>query len=108
MKMAKRVRFALHPDAVPPITDEERKRLLELSDERAGEPIDFSDIPPATDTMLRKGVRGRFFRPVKQQVTLRLDSSTLDWFKRRTPKGYQTDINRVLAEYVAAQTKKAG
>ena len=53
-------------------------------------------------------MRGRFFRPVKQQVTLRLDSNTLDWFKRRTPKGYQTDINRVLAEYVAAQQKKAG
>jgi hypothetical protein len=28
--------------------------------------------------------------------------------RRHTPKRYQTDINRVLAEYVAAQEKKAG
>lgn len=108
MKMGKRVSFSLDPGAVPPITDEERQRLLELSDAHAGEPIDFSDIPASTETTWQHGVRGRFFRPVKQQVTLRLDSNTLDWFKRRTPKGYQTDINRVLAEYVAKQQKKAG
>jgi uncharacterized protein (DUF4415 family) len=107
-KVGKRVRFSLDPDAVPPITDEERKSLLKLSDEHADQPIDFSDVPATTETTWRHGVRGRFFRPVKQQVTLRLDSNTLDWFKRRTPKGYQTDINRVLAEYVAAQQKKAG
>ena len=44
----------------------------------------------------------------QEQVTLRVDSHTLDWFKRHTPKGYQTDINRVLSEYVAEQEKKAG
>ena len=108
MRMAKRVRFSLDPDAVPPITDEERANLLKLSDDQAGQPIDFSDIPASSEATWQHGVRGRFFRPVKQQVTLRLDANTLDWFRRRTPKGYQTDINRVLAEYLAAQEKKAG
>jgi uncharacterized protein (DUF4415 family) len=106
--MGKRVRFSLDPEAVPAITDEERKSLLELSDERANQPIDFSDIPASTETTWQRATRGRFFRPIKQQVTLRLDSNTVDWFKRNTPKGYQTDINRVLAEYVAKQEKKAG
>ena len=103
--MGKTVSFSI--DDVPPITDEERKQLLELSAANE-EPIDFSDIPPLPDDYFKNGVRGRFYRPTKQQVTLRIDSNVLDWFKRNTPKGYQTDINRVLQEYVAAHDKKAG
>lgn len=38
----------------------------------------------------------------KRQVTLRLDAEVLDFFKR-TGKGYQTKINRVLKAFVAAQ-----
>jgi uncharacterized protein (DUF4415 family) len=106
--MGKRVRYTLDPDAVPPITEEERAQLLRLSDEHAGDPIDFSDIPASTETTWQHAVRGRFYRPVKQQITLRLDANILDWFKRRTPKGYQTDINGVLRDYISKQDKKAG
>ena len=93
-------------DDIPPITDEERRRFREM--EESKEPIDFSDIPPIPPEAFKNAVRGRFYRPVKEQVTLRLDANVLDWFKRNTPKGYQTDINRVLSEYVAEQEKKAG
>lgn len=89
-----------------PLTAEQIARLEKLKD-IPDEAIDFSDIPDNNDGY-GPPVRGRFYRPVKQQVTLRLDSNTLDWFKRHTPKGYQTDINRVLSEYVARQEKKAG
>lgn len=89
-----------------PLTGEQLERLKAL-ETVPDEAIDFSDIPD-NDDGYDPPVRGPHFRPVKQQVTLRLDSNTLDWFKRRTPKGYQTDINRVLAEYVAKQQKKAG
>jgi uncharacterized protein (DUF4415 family) len=34
----------------------------------------------------------------KQQITLRIDSDTLDWFKKQG-KGYQTMINAVLRAY---------
>ncbi len=47
--------------------------------------------------------RGAFFRPVKQQITLRLDADIIDWFKRH-PKpdaGYRTSINQAPREYVA-------
>ena len=46
--------------------------------------------------------RGLFYRPVKQQLTLRLDADVLDWFKSHAPKGegYQTDINRALREHM--------
>jgi uncharacterized protein (DUF4415 family) len=47
--------------------------------------------------------RGVFFRPIKKQLTLRLDADLIDWFKTRTPsgEGYQTRINVALREYVA-------
>lgn len=46
--------------------------------------------------------RGVFYRPIKQQITLRLDADLLDWFKNHhlQNEGYQTSINRVLREYV--------
>jgi uncharacterized protein (DUF4415 family) len=93
-------------DDLPPITEAERRRFREM--EQAGEPIDFSDIPPLSPEALRQAERGRFFRPTKQQITLRIDANVLDWFRRNTSKGYQTDINRVLSDYVARQRKKTG
>lgn len=103
--MGKTVSYAI--DHIPPITPEERKELLRLSEAYEGE-IDVSDIPPIPPEVLKRAVRGRFYRPVKQQVTLRIDANVLDWFKRNTPKGYQTDINRVLSDYVARQEKEPG
>ena len=58
---------------------------------------------PATFPSSATGVeRGAFFRPVKQQITLRLDADLIDWFKRhpKPDKGYQTTINQALREYV--------
>ena len=43
--------------------------------------IDTSDIPEITDW---SGAEiGKFYRPVKQQVTLRIDADVLEWFKSR-------------------------
>jgi uncharacterized protein (DUF4415 family) len=88
-----------------PLSAEERKHLLRLPADDTK--IDYSDIPATTEDDWKNGIRGRFYRPVKQQVTLRIDAPTLDWFRQQTPKGYQTDINRVLGEYVERQRKKA-
>lgn len=46
--------------------------------------------------------RGLFYRPVKQQITLRIDADVVAWFKEHTPggQGYQSDINRALRAYV--------
>jgi uncharacterized protein (DUF4415 family) len=61
------------------------------------EAIDTSDAPQIGDWSA--GQRGRFYRPVKQVVTMRLDADVIEWFKRREPK-YQTAINRVLRDYI--------
>jgi len=48
-----------------------------------------------------------FCRPIKQQLTLRLDADVIDWFKTHATsgEGYQTHINRALREYVQGQAK---
>ncbi len=62
--------------------------------------IDFSDIPETTDWT--GAVRGKFYRPVKQQITLRIDADVIAWFKAQAQegRGYQTKINQALREHV--------
>ncbi len=62
--------------------------------------IDTSEIPELTDW--NEARRGLFYRPIKQQITLRLDADVVDWFKRNAPggRGYQTEINRALRRHV--------
>ncbi len=70
--------------------------------------IDTGDIPEVRDWLGAE--RGRFYRPVKQQLTLRLDADVVAWFKRhaRGGRGYQTDINRALREHVQRREKRVG
>jgi uncharacterized protein (DUF4415 family) len=69
--------------------------------------IDTSDAPELLDWSGAK--RGLFYRPVKQQLTLRLDADVVAWFKKQTRsgKGYQTHINRALREYVQGHGRRA-
>jgi uncharacterized protein (DUF4415 family) len=69
--------------------------------------IDTSDAPELLDWSGAK--RGLFYRPVKQQLTLRLDADVVAWFKGQTSsnEGYQTRINRALREYVQGQATKS-
>ncbi len=59
------------------------------------EKIDLSDIPEIRDW--RKAVVGKFYRPIKKSLTIRLDADVLAWLKAQG-KGYQTRINNVLRE----------
>lgn len=81
----------------------ELKALAEQPEDK----IDFSDIPELDDLFFENALRGDTYRPVKKQLTLRLDTPTLDWFKRKFPRGYQTQMNRVLLEYVLAVQREA-
>ena len=56
--------------------------------------IDFSDIPERTPRPHDVQI-GRFYRPIKQLVSLRLDADVLAWFRARGKK-YQTRMNEVL------------
>jgi len=73
----------------------EIKALENLPDEK----IDTTDIPEILDWSGAR--RGLLYRPVKQQITLRLDADVLAWFRANAPggRGYQTEINRVLRQH---------
>ena len=85
-----------------PCSSEARKRQAETKALAAmpDDDIDTDDIPEVRDWTGAK--RGTFYRPIKQQITLRLDADIINWFKQNAPdgRGYQTDINRVLRAYV--------
>ncbi len=70
--------------------------LAELSDSD----IDLEEMPEVRDWSAAH--RGLFYRPIKKQLTLRLDADIIAWFKTRASANekYQTNINRVLREYV--------
>lgn len=55
--------------------------------------IDYSDIPEITD--FSDFVVGKFYRPVKETVTIRLDSDVIRWLKQGG-KGYQSRLNALL------------
>jgi len=55
--------------------------------------IDLTDIPEIRDW--RRAVVGKFYRPIKKSVTIRVDSDVLAWVKSQG-RGYQTRINNLL------------
>jgi uncharacterized protein (DUF4415 family) len=82
-------------------------RELEALEQLPDDAIDTSDIPEVHDWS--GAVRGLFYRPVKQQLTLRLDADIIAWFRQRAAqgRGYQTQINRVLRDYVRNHSERA-
>lgn len=75
------------------------KALRELRDED----IDYSDIPPQPSTGWRR-VSDLVPAENKQQITLRLDSDVIEFF-RGTGRRYQSRINAALRDYMNAQKR---
>ena len=82
--------------ALPPVTDAQEAELKALA---AGpdENIDYSDIPLRDASFWVSAERGRFYRPVKTQASVRIDADVMAWLKA-PGKGYQTRLNEILRE----------
>lgn len=95
------VKFKLDPNRPPRFTPPEAAALRAKRDSE----IDLSEIPSQAGV---KWSRPGALVPAenKQQLTIRLDSDVLAFFKQ-TGKRYQSRINAALREYVDAQ-KRAG
>ncbi|MBE9204459.1 BrnA antitoxin family protein [Synechocystis salina LEGE 06099] len=78
-------------------TDWQRLDAMEDKD------IDLSDCPEVTPEMFAKAIvrRGLPKTKTKAQITLRIDSDVLQWFKSQG-RGYQTQINQLLRAYMEA------
>lgn len=83
-------------DELPELNAAQRARLQRLSALTDAE-IDTSDIGELSEAELAEMERGRFWRPVKRQVTTRIDADVLAWLKEGG-KGYQSRINAILRE----------
>ena len=68
------------------------------------EDIDLTDIPEMTNPT--KVVVGKFYRPIKKSLTIRIDADVLAWV-RGQGKGYQTRINVLLREAMETTNKYA-
>ena len=99
--MSKLVRKRL---ANSPMTPAHRRRLAQLA-KRPDSEIDVSDIPLLPESFWSNAVRNPFYRPVKQQLTVRLDADVVAWL-RQHGKGYQTRLNRVLREAMLEEIKR--
>jgi uncharacterized protein (DUF4415 family) len=91
--------------AETPMTPTREPKLSHLSNQSDSE-IDFSDIPPLKESFWKNAVRNPFYRPVKQQLTVRLDADVIAWL-RRQGRGYQTRLNTVLREAMLNDIKSA-
>lgn len=67
--------------------------------------IDTSDIPELPPGAWKDAVRGRFYRPVKQPISMRLDADVVAWLKKRG-KGYQTRVNSILRQTMLSDIKR--
>ncbi len=88
------------------LTQEQKAEVRTLAN-LPDEAIDTSDVPEILDWSGAR--RGLLYRPVKQQITLRLDADVVSWFKANVPngRGYQTEINRVLREHARRALSQA-
>ena len=88
---------------VPKLTEAQLENLKRLA-ERPDNEIDYSDIPEITDF---SGLEvGKFYRPMKEAVTVRLDADVVHWLKR-DGKGYQTRLNAILRREMEKSGRKA-
>ena len=113
MRRTRRVQHRPEGDLTPEQAEELRR--LEAMGEVG---IDTDAIPPAPAEAWRHARRGpvtpadldamrRFFRPVKQPVSLRLDADILHWFKERG-RGWQTEMTTAPCARIWSGTGSRG
>lgn len=88
---------------LPPLTDERKAELAAMAD-LPDESIDLSDIPETTANDWINAERGRFYKPVKQQLTVRVDADVVVWLKQQG-KGYQSRLNSILRQAMKESLK---
>jgi uncharacterized protein (DUF4415 family) len=77
----------------------EQKRDIATISAMRDEDIDLSEMPEVVDWSGAE--MGKFYRPPKRSVTMRLDQDVLDWLKAYG-RGYQTRVNLLLRHAMAS------
>jgi uncharacterized protein (DUF4415 family) len=88
-----------------PLTPRQKRELAALA-AMPEDKIDTSDLPELPPSAWKDAVRGKFYRPLKQAVSIRLDADVVAWLKKRG-KGYQTRANSILRQRMLDESKRA-
>ena len=69
-------------------------------DQMRDEDIDLSDLPEIPPEEFAKALVRKGLKPIgrKSQITLRIDTDVLEWFRAKGA-GYQSQMNAVLKAY---------
>jgi uncharacterized protein (DUF4415 family) len=86
------------------LSAKQRKDLRDLAAQPDRE-IDLSDIPEIRE-IPPDAVIGKFYRPKKTSVTIRLDADVIAWLKANG-EGYQTRINSYLRQLMNQKGRRA-
>ncbi|MFB3920405.1 MAG: BrnA antitoxin family protein [Terriglobia bacterium] len=74
------------------LTKKQAKEIRALARLKDSE-INLQDVPELT--RWRRAMVGKFYRPIKKPLTIRIDADVLAWLKSQG-KGYQTRLNGLL------------
>lgn len=99
---SKTVVYELKPDQ--PLTARQKREIRALA-AMPDNKIDTSDIPEMPPGTWKDAMRGKWYRPVKQAVSIRLDADVLAWLKAKG-SGYQTKVNSLLRERMLEEVHK--
>ncbi len=84
------------------ITDEIRKAYEERDRSLDNDP----DCPTMPPEFWENAEIGKYYRPVKTQISFRIDNEVLDWLKSKG-EGHLTRINEILRERMTAERSGA-
>lgn len=87
-------------DAISAPKKEDINRLDAIKDED----INLEDISELNEHFWEKAKVGEFYRPIKKQITIKIDADVLAWLKSKG-KGYQTRLNAILREEMTENVK---
>ena len=92
-------------DTLPPLTEKQLDHLARLAT-LPDDQIDFSDAPELTEAALAGMKPMAQYRPMKKQITARVDADVLAWLQSQGT-GYQSRINAILRREMLEQRQKA-
>jgi len=99
---SKTVVYQLKPDQQ--LTARQKREIQKLAT-MPEDQVDTSDIPELPPGAWKNAVRGKWYRPVKKAVSIRLDADVLAWLKAKG-SGYQTRVNNLLRERMLKEVSR--
>lgn len=88
------VNMELDPANPAPLTRKQKAELAALA-AMPDDKIDYSDIPAMPAGFWKNAVHRGLYRPVKRQLTVRIDADILAWLKSRGT-GHHSLLNQIL------------